>query len=71
MTETDRDSFRRTYETNLFGVVAVTNAFVPALRRSHRPRIVNVSSGTASLDLSTGAEPVVFHHGDGRGLPFL
>lgn len=54
VTETDRDSFRRTYETNLFGVVAVTNAFLPALRRSPRPRIVNVSSGTASLDLSTG-----------------
>jgi NAD(P)-dependent dehydrogenase (short-subunit alcohol dehydrogenase family) len=34
---------------NVFGVVAVTNAFVPARRRSARPRIVNVSSGTGSL----------------------
>ena len=41
--------FRRTYETNLFGVLAVTNAFLPALHRSARPRIVNISSGTASL----------------------
>ncbi|MGJ7905024.1 SDR family NAD(P)-dependent oxidoreductase [Actinopolyspora sp. H202] len=55
VTETGRDDFRRTYETNLFGVVAVTNAFLPALRRSRRPRIVNISSGTGSLDLSTGA----------------
>jgi NAD(P)-dependent dehydrogenase (short-subunit alcohol dehydrogenase family) len=47
-------SLRRTYETNLFGVLAVTNAFLPVLRRSARPRIVNVSSGTGSLTWSTG-----------------
>jgi NAD(P)-dependent dehydrogenase (short-subunit alcohol dehydrogenase family) len=51
--EADVDSFRRTYETNLFAVLAVTNAFLPALRRSGRPRIVNISSGTASLTWST------------------
>lgn len=50
--EADLESFRRTYETNLFGVLAVTNAFLPALRRSARPRIVNVSSGTGSLTWS-------------------
>jgi NAD(P)-dependent dehydrogenase (short-subunit alcohol dehydrogenase family) len=55
-TEADVDGFRRTYETNLFGVVAVTNAFLPALRRSARPRIVNISSGTGSLAWSTGPE---------------
>lgn len=43
------DDFRRIYETNVFGVVAVTQAFLPALRRSAHPRIVNVSSGTGSL----------------------
>lgn len=55
--EADLDSFRRTYETNVFGAVAVTNAFLPALRRSPRPRIVNVSSGTGSLAWSTGPNP--------------
>ncbi len=45
----DVDEFRRVYETNVFGVVAVTNAFVPALRRSAHPRIVNISSSTGSL----------------------
>jgi NAD(P)-dependent dehydrogenase (short-subunit alcohol dehydrogenase family) len=54
--EADVDSFRRTYETNLFAVLAVTNAFLPALRRSARPRIVNISSGTASLTWSTGPD---------------
>jgi NAD(P)-dependent dehydrogenase (short-subunit alcohol dehydrogenase family) len=50
------DSFRQTYETNVFGVVAVTNAFLPALRRSPAPRIVNVSSGTGSLAWSIGPD---------------
>jgi len=45
----DIGTFRRIYETNVFGVVAVTNAFLPALRRSAHPRIVNISSGTGSL----------------------
>ncbi|GHG83337.1 SDR family oxidoreductase [Streptomyces griseocarneus] len=40
---------RRTYETNVFGVIAVTNAFLPLLRRSPAARIVNVSSVLASL----------------------
>jgi NAD(P)-dependent dehydrogenase (short-subunit alcohol dehydrogenase family) len=55
--EADVDSFRRTFDTNFFGVLAVTNAFLPALRRSARPRIVNVSSGTGSLGWSTAPEP--------------
>jgi NAD(P)-dependent dehydrogenase (short-subunit alcohol dehydrogenase family) len=54
--DADIESFRRTYETNLFAVLAVTNAFLPALRRSSRPRIVNISSGTSSLTCSTGPD---------------
>ncbi|HEX7301783.1 SDR family oxidoreductase [Lentzea sp.] len=54
---TDLDELRRTFETNVFGVVAVTNAFLPALRGSAHPRIVNVSSGTASLTWSTNPNP--------------
>jgi NAD(P)-dependent dehydrogenase (short-subunit alcohol dehydrogenase family) len=52
----DIHTFRRIYETNLFGVVAVTNAFLPALRRSAHPRIVNISSGTGSLTWATGPQ---------------
>jgi NAD(P)-dependent dehydrogenase (short-subunit alcohol dehydrogenase family) len=52
----DVDTFRLIYETNVFGVVAVTNAFLPALRRSARPRIVNLSSGTGSLTWATGPQ---------------
>jgi len=63
-TEAGVEEFRRTYETNVFGVLAVTNAFLPALRSSPHPRIVNVSSGTGSLAWSTGPNPQ-FPHGTG------
>src|ERR1035438_3699889 len=69
--EADVDSFRRTYETNVFGVVAVTNAFLPALRRSAHPRIVNVSSGTGSLAWSTGPNPQFDYQTGGTGAAAL
>ncbi len=55
--ESGIEEYRRTFETNVFGVAAVTNALLPALRRSPHPRIVNVSSGTASLTWSTSPNP--------------
>jgi NAD(P)-dependent dehydrogenase (short-subunit alcohol dehydrogenase family) len=67
VTDTDVEIFRRTYETNVFGVVAVTNAFLPALRRSAHPRIVNVSSGTGSLTWSTGPNPQFNYRRAGTG----
>ena len=67
VTNTDVEVFRRTYETNVFGVVAVTNAFLPALRRSAHPRIVNVSSGTGSLTWSTGPNPQFDYRRAGTG----
>ena len=43
------DVMKQVYETNVFGVVAVTNAMLPLLRRSNAGRIVNLSSGLGSL----------------------
>ena len=43
------DVLRRTYETNVFGVVRTIQAFLPLLRRSDAGRIVNLSSGLGSL----------------------
>ena len=40
---------RTVVETNVFGVIRVTNAMLPLLRRSASPRIVNMSSGVGSL----------------------
>jgi NAD(P)-dependent dehydrogenase (short-subunit alcohol dehydrogenase family) len=42
-------TLRATYDTNVFGPVAVTQAFLPLLRRSTGARVVNVSSELASL----------------------
>ncbi|UFS99539.1 SDR family oxidoreductase [Nocardia huaxiensis] len=42
-------ALRKIYETNVFGVVAVTNALLPLLRRAEAARIVNVSSEVGSL----------------------
>ena len=50
-TEVTAARFRETYEVNVFGVVTVTAACVPLLRRSGNPRIVNMSSGLGSLTL--------------------
>jgi NAD(P)-dependent dehydrogenase (short-subunit alcohol dehydrogenase family) len=35
---------RANYETNVFGLLAVTRAFLPAMRRRGRGRVINVSS---------------------------
>jgi NAD(P)-dependent dehydrogenase (short-subunit alcohol dehydrogenase family) len=43
------DLMRPLLETNVLGVVRVTHAFLPLLRRSAAPVIVNVSSGLASI----------------------
>ncbi|WP_055525296.1 SDR family oxidoreductase [Streptomyces graminilatus] len=45
----DLDVVRAVVDTNVLGVIRVTNAMLPLLRRSPAPRIVNVSSGVASL----------------------
>jgi NAD(P)-dependent dehydrogenase (short-subunit alcohol dehydrogenase family) len=45
----EMDVLRRTYETNFFGVFAVTKTMLPLLRKSDGARIVNISSGLGSL----------------------
>lgn len=45
----DRWMFETTFATNVFGVVSVTDAFLPLLRVADAGRIVNVSSTMGSL----------------------
>jgi NAD(P)-dependent dehydrogenase (short-subunit alcohol dehydrogenase family) len=47
------DDMRRLVEANVIGVLRVTNAMLPLLRRSSHPRIVNQSSHVGSLTLQT------------------
>ena len=51
--ETDMTDMRAIYDTNVFGVVAVTKAMLPLLRTSPVGRIVNVSSGLGSITLDS------------------
>lgn len=50
------DDLRRQFDTNVFGLVAVTQAFLPAMRKRGSGRIVNVSSvvGRISIPLQGG-----------------
>jgi NAD(P)-dependent dehydrogenase (short-subunit alcohol dehydrogenase family) len=54
--EVTADDVRRVFETNVFGVVRVTRAFLPLLEGSDRPVIVNVSSGMGSIAVTTDPE---------------
>lgn len=51
--ELTAEVMQKTFETNVFGTVRVLHAFLPLLRRSTAPVVVNVSSGTASLTRAT------------------
>ena len=51
--QTDLDAMREVYETNVFGVIIVTNAMLPLLRRAPAARIVNVSSEVGSITSMT------------------
>jgi NAD(P)-dependent dehydrogenase (short-subunit alcohol dehydrogenase family) len=47
--EVDVQTIRKTFDTNFFGVISVTQALLPLIRKSDAGRIVNVSSGLGSL----------------------
>ncbi|CAN2533443.1 hypothetical+protein [Methylocapsa aurea] len=56
-TETTLQDLRETYETNVFGVATVTNAFLPLLSNSRDGRIINQSAGLGSHSLTARMEP--------------
>ncbi|HEX2317078.1 MAG TPA: SDR family NAD(P)-dependent oxidoreductase [Thermomonospora sp.] len=47
----DADAVREVFETNVFGVMRVTDAMLPLLRRSAAGHVVNLSSSVGSLTL--------------------
>ncbi|MBO3741757.1 SDR family NAD(P)-dependent oxidoreductase [Actinoplanes flavus] len=56
-TTLDLGNVRTIVETNVYGVIRVTNAMLPSLRRAPSPRIVNVSSSVGSVTLQ--ADPAI------------
>jgi NAD(P)-dependent dehydrogenase (short-subunit alcohol dehydrogenase family) len=59
VSELSLDIWRRTFETNLFGLIATTQAFLPLLRKSKAGRVVNLSSILGSITYhATPGSPV-------------
>lgn len=52
-TEVSAEQLKAVVDTNVIGVVRVTNAVLPLLRQAPSPRIVNVSSTVGSFALQT------------------
>lgn len=59
-TTIDLDVLRGVVDTNVYGVIRVTNAMLPLLRRSDAPRIVNTSSSMGSLGRQPGPVMAVY-----------
>src|SRR6476469_2419124 len=57
--EQSLEIWRKTFDTNLFGLIATTQALLPLLRNSDAGRIVNLSSILGSIQLhSTPGSPI-------------
>lgn len=51
--EANSNQFLKAFDTNVFGVARVTQAFVDLLKKATAPRIVNVSTSVGSLTLQS------------------
>jgi len=56
--EMTAEHLQHVYDTNVFGLVRVTRAFLPLLRRGTDPSVVNVTSGLGSFTLTHDPERV-------------
>lgn len=54
------ETWRRTFDTNLFGLIEVTQAFLPLLRRSPAGRIVNLTSILGSMTLHSDPTSFIY-----------
>ncbi|UKT64480.1 SDR family oxidoreductase [Pedobacter mucosus] len=50
-TDTSIKNIQDVFDTNFFGVISVTQAFLDLLKKSENPRISNITSGLGSLTL--------------------
>lgn len=58
-TQASPEQLQQVVDTNVIGVLRVTNALLPLLRQAPSPRIVNVSSTVGSLGLQTAQAEAV------------
>ena len=64
--EQSLETWRKTFDTNVFGLIATTEAFLPLLRKSEAGRIVNLSSILGSITLHAQPGSPVY---DSKGSP--
>ncbi len=56
------EKFKTVYDTNVFGVVRVTQAFIDLLKKSPEARIVNVTSAMGSLALAADPQSGTYNY---------
>ena len=57
----DEDTLEIVYQTNVFGLIAVTQAMIPLLTKSSGARIVNLSSELGSITMHADSCSPVYH----------
>jgi NAD(P)-dependent dehydrogenase (short-subunit alcohol dehydrogenase family) len=62
VSEQTLDTWRKTFDTNLFAMIAVTQAFLPLLEKSDAGRIVNLSSMLGSMTLHSDPTSVIYNY---------
>jgi NAD(P)-dependent dehydrogenase (short-subunit alcohol dehydrogenase family) len=61
VSEQKMDTWRKTFDTNVFGLIAVTQGFLPLLEKSDAGRIVNLSSILGSLTLHSDPKSPIYN----------
>ena len=61
VSEQKMDTWRKTFDTNVFGLIAVTQAFLPLLEKSPAGRIVNLSSLLGSITLHADPNSQIYN----------
>lgn len=59
---TSLDTFRKTFDTNFFNTVSVTQALLPLVRKADEGRIVFLSSGLGSLGLHSDPSSPIYNY---------
>jgi NAD(P)-dependent dehydrogenase (short-subunit alcohol dehydrogenase family) len=62
VSEQKMETWRKTFDTNVFGLIAVTQAFLPLLEKSDAGRIVNLSSILGSLTLHSDPKSPIYDY---------
>jgi NAD(P)-dependent dehydrogenase (short-subunit alcohol dehydrogenase family) len=60
VSEQTMESWRKTFDTNVFGLIAVTQGFLPLLAKSDAGRIVNLTSILGSLTLHSDPKSPIY-----------